>query len=147
MQLEVYSDAICPWCFIGKRRLDAALTPELADGIDVAWRAYQLYPQIALEGMDRDLFMELRFGGKERVRSSYTQIEQEGESAGIRFNFRGIKRMPNTRNAHRLTSFAEAAGLQTALCVREGAGQRASSHRVIRTFDDLALQAPSPTNL
>ena len=115
MQLEVYSDAICPWCFIGKRRLDKALTPELGQGVAVSWRAYQLYPQIPTEGMDRDLFMQLRFGGKEKVRDGYSRIEQEGASEGIAFNFRGIKRMPNTRDAHRLAVFAEAAGRQTEL--------------------------------
>ena len=115
MQLEVYSDAICPWCFIGKRRLDKALTPELAEGIAVGWRAYQLYPQIPTDGMDRDAFMRLRFGGKDKVRDGYRRIEQEGESEGIAFNFRGITRMPNTRNAHRLTILAEQHDRQTAL--------------------------------
>ena len=115
MQLEVYSDAICPWCFIGKRRLDKALTPELADGIDLGWRTYQLYPQIPTEGMGRDEFMQLRFGGKDNVRESYRRIEEEGEAEGIAFNFRGIRRMPNTRNAHRLSILAEGVGRQTML--------------------------------
>ena len=114
MQLEVYSDAICPWCFIGKRRLDRALTPALADGVMVGWRTYQLYPQIPAAGMDRDEFMTLRFGGKDNVRDSYRRIEIEGEAEGIAFNFRGIKRMPNTRDAHRLSILAEGVGRQTA---------------------------------
>ena len=115
MQLEVYSDAICPWCFIGKRRLDKALTPELADGIELGWRTYQLYPQIPTEGMARDEFMQLRFGGKDNVRESYRRLEEEGEAEGIAFNFRGIRRMPNTRNAHRLSILADGVGRQTIL--------------------------------
>lgn len=115
MQLDVYSDAICPWCFIGKRRLDKALTPELAQGVNLEWRAYQLYPQIPVEGMDRDEFMQVRFGGKDKVRDGYSRIEQEGAGEGISFNFRGIKRMPNTRNAHRLSIFAATQGVQTPL--------------------------------
>ena len=115
MQLEVYSDAICPWCFIGKRRLDKALTPELADGIRLGWRTYQLYRQIPTAGMDRDEFMQLRFGGKDNVRESYRLIEEEGEAEGIAFNFRGIRRMPNTRNAHRLSILADGVGRQTIL--------------------------------
>jgi predicted DsbA family dithiol-disulfide isomerase len=115
MQLDVYSDAICPWCFIGKRRLDRALTPELAPAVNLDWRAYQLYPQIPVAGMDRDDFMQMRFGGKDKVRDGYSRIEQEGAGEGIAFNFRGIRRMPNTRNAHRLSILAAHHGVQTAL--------------------------------
>ena len=115
MQLDVFSDVICPWCYIGKRRLDNVLDPARAADIDVTWRAYQLYPQIPLAGMDRDEFMQLRFGGAGKVRDAYARIEAEGASEGIAFNFRGIRRMPNTRQAHRLGLWAKAHGRQDAL--------------------------------
>ena len=115
MQLEVFSDVICPWCFIGKRRLDNVLTETRAEGVDLSWRAYQLYPQIPTAGMDRDEFMQLRFGGADKVRGAYSHIEAEGASEGIAFNFRGIRRMPNTRQAHRLGIWAKQFGSQSAL--------------------------------
>lgn len=115
MQLDVYSDAICPWCFIGKRRLDKTLVGDLASGIEVDWRTYQLYPQIPLEGMDRDEFMTLRFGGKDKARDGFSRIEEEGAGEGITFDFRAMKRMPNTRHAHRLSRLAASLGVQTEL--------------------------------
>ena len=115
MQLEVFSDAICPWCFIGKRRLDNVLVGPRADDIDLTWRAYQLHPQIPIAGMDRDEFMKVRFGGSDKVGDAYKRIEAEGASEGIEFNFRGIRRMPNTRQAHRLAIWAKEVGVQSAL--------------------------------
>ena len=115
MQLDVFSDVICPWCFIGKRRLDSVLTGARAEGVELTWRAYQLYPQIPIAGMTRDEFMRIRFGGAERVRSAYSHIEAEGAGEGIEFNFRGQKRMPNTRQAHRLGIWAKLQGQQSAL--------------------------------
>ena len=115
MQLEVFSDVICPWCFIGKRRLESVLTGARADGVDLTWRAYQLYPQIPVAGMDHDEFMQLRFGGSAKVRDAYARIEEEGAGEGIEFNFRGIRRMPNTRQAHRLGIWAKDQGRQSAL--------------------------------
>ena len=91
------------------------LTPERAKGIDLSWRAYQLYPQIPVVGMDRDEFMQIRFGGADKVRDGYARIEAEGAGEGIAFEFRAIKRMPNTRNAHRLTLWSASEGKQSAL--------------------------------
>ena len=115
MQLEVFSDAICPWCFIGKRRLDNVLVGPRGDDIDLTWRAYQLYPQIPIAGMNRDEFMKVRFGGSEKVADAYKRIEAEGAGEGIAFNFRGVRRMPNTRQAHRLGIWAKELRLQSEL--------------------------------
>ena len=62
MNIDVFSDAICPWCWIGKRKLEQALGEPGLDTITVTWRAYQLYPELPLEGMDRGEFLRLRFG-------------------------------------------------------------------------------------
>lgn len=118
MQLEIFSDVICPWCFIGKRRLDQTLTEplrEVADRFQISWRAYQLYPQLPEAGMDREEFMRMRFGDRAAVKDVYSRIESEGDSAGITFNFRGVKRMPNTRSAHRLIRLGAEHGVQSAI--------------------------------
>lgn len=115
MLLDVYSDAVCPWCYIGKRRLDKVLATSAGEGVDVHWRAYQLYPQIPVEGVDRDAYMKARFGERARPARIYEQIVREGESEGIEFRFDRIKRMPNTFDAHRLVGLAGARGVQNAM--------------------------------
>ena len=69
MLLDVYSDAICPWCYIGKRRLDKVMETSAGEGVEVHWRAFQLYPTIPAEGVDRDAYMKARFGD-DRVTAS-----------------------------------------------------------------------------
>ena len=115
MLLDVYSDAICPWCYIGKRRLDKVMKTSAGEGVEVHWRAFQLYPTIPAEGMDRDAYMKARFGDRARPTQVYDQIVREGESEGIEFRFERIKRMPNTLDAHRLMSMADEHGVQDAL--------------------------------
>jgi predicted DsbA family dithiol-disulfide isomerase len=111
MKIEVFSDLVCPWCFIGKRRLDAVLASPAGEGIDVVWRAYQLYPGIPEEGMPRDEFMKLRFG-RSGPASGRSRIEEEARGAGIDMDFRRIERMPNTFKGHRLLHHARSAGVQ-----------------------------------
>ena len=115
MLLDVYSDAVCPWCYIGKRRLDTVMATPAGEGVEVHWRAYQLNPQIPAEGMDRDAYMKARFGERARPSRIYEQIVREGESEGIEFRFDRIKRMPNTIDAHRLVSLAGEHGVQNAM--------------------------------
>ena len=62
MHIEIFSDVVCPWCYIGKRRLDAILDSPAGEGLTVTWRPYQLYPQLPEEGMPREAFMAARFG-------------------------------------------------------------------------------------
>lgn len=114
MNLEIYSDLICPWCFIGKRRLDAALASGAGRDVNVIWRAYQLYPWIPGTGMDRDEFLRLRFGSADRA-PSRAGIEAEAARAGIDMRYDRIRRLPNTFTGHRLLHHARAAGVQHAL--------------------------------
>ncbi len=101
MNLEIFSDLICPWCFIGKRRLDEALATGVGEGVNIIWRAYQLYPTIPTEGMDRTEFARLRYRGADQS-AARRQIELEAERIGIDMGFARISRMPNTFQGHRL---------------------------------------------
>src|SRR6185295_361998 len=113
MQIDVISDTVCPWCFIGKRRLmwAMALRPHLA--FDVKWRPYRLDPTIPKGGMDRQAYMRTKFGDDPmKIVEMYKQIAAEGAKDGIEFDFAAIKRRPDTLDSHRLIRWAEAAGVQ-----------------------------------
>ena len=116
MQLDVVSDTVCPWCYIGKRKLDAALAERVSLGksldlIEIKWRPYQLDPSIPAGGYDRRAYMEKKFG-PDRARSIGNNIREMGETLGINFNFEKIQRSPNTLDSHRLIRWAGTAGVQ-----------------------------------
>ena len=100
MTIDVVSDVMCPWCYIGKRRLETALSMRPDLPVDVRWRAYKLDPTIPDGGVDRVEYLEKKFG--EKAGAIYAQIEQTGRDIGIDFRFTDISRSPNTMNAHRL---------------------------------------------
>jgi len=111
MHIDIVSDVICPWCFIGKRRLEKALSlrPDLA--VEVTWRPFQLNPDMPLEGMDRKAYVAAKFGGGGHADRIYAAtVAEVGESIGIPFAFDRIRRTPNTRDAHRLIRWAAAQG-------------------------------------
>jgi predicted DsbA family dithiol-disulfide isomerase len=110
MHIDIISDVICPWCFIGKRRLERALKlrPELE--VSMSWRAFQLNPDMPPEGMNRQEYLAAKFGGAGQARRIYAAVEQAGASEGIDFAFDRIRRTPNTVDAHRLIRFATMEG-------------------------------------
>ncbi len=110
VEIDVVSDVMCPWCLIGKRRLEKALT--MIDGIEVEvrWRPYQLDSTLPEEGKDRQQYLEDKFGGPEQAREIYSRIEEAGKSEGIDFAFDKIKVAPNTLNAHRVIRWAANGG-------------------------------------
>lgn len=110
VEIDVVSDVMCPWCLIGKRRLEKALT--MLDGIEVEvrWRPYQLDSTLPEEGKDRQQYLEDKFGGPEQAREIYGRIEEAGKSEGINFAFDKIKVAPNTLNAHRVIRWAANGG-------------------------------------
>ncbi|MEQ8655308.1 MAG: DsbA family oxidoreductase [Kiloniellales bacterium] len=110
MQIEIYSDTICPWCLIGKRRLERALEEQPQPDLKIVWRAFQLNPAMPAEGMDRQHYLELKFGGAERAATVYEPIKQAGLTEGIDFAFDKMQRTPNTLNSHRLLRFAQNKG-------------------------------------
>jgi predicted DsbA family dithiol-disulfide isomerase len=108
MHLDVFSDTICPWCYVGKRRLERALKARPQRGLKVRWRAFQLNPGMPAEGMDRKAYVEAKFGGTERARAIYDTVRAVGAAESIEFAFDRIKRTPNTLHSHRLIRFAAA---------------------------------------
>lgn len=110
LQVDVISDVVCPWCFIGKARLDQALTQWRRDhpdeAVEVAWHAFQLNPGMPVEGVDRQQYVSEKFGGPERARQIYARVEAAGREAGIAFDFSRMQIQPNTRQAHRLIAWA-----------------------------------------
>ncbi|MDA9230392.1 DsbA family oxidoreductase [Alphaproteobacteria bacterium] len=105
MQLDVISDVICPWCFIGKRNLDAALNQLSGLRINLMWRPYQLDPRTPPEGHDRETQMKRKFG-PDGGKQIYQNIIAAAQGTGINFAFDKITRTPNTLNAHRLIRWA-----------------------------------------
>jgi predicted DsbA family dithiol-disulfide isomerase len=115
MQLDVFSDTICPWCFVGKRRLERALAARPQADLRVRWRTFQLNPSMPAEGMERRAYIEAKFGGTDRARTVYDTVRGAGAGEGIEFAFDRIRRTPNTLQSHRLLRFAAAAGRQDAV--------------------------------
>jgi len=112
MKIDIYSDTICPWCFIGKRRLERALAERPQPDLEITWRPFQLNPEMPAGGMDRRRYLEVKFGGGAGAKQIYDQVSQAGDSENIPFAFDAIERTPNTLDSHRLIRHAEAAGRQ-----------------------------------
>ena len=111
LQVDVISDVVCPWCYIGKRRLEAALArlreaePDLL--VDVRWHPFQLNPDLPREGTDRRGYLEAKFGGPERAQQIYARVSAAGRTVDIPFAFDAIEKQPNTLDAHRLVAWAQ----------------------------------------
>src|SRR5688500_11092860 len=103
IQVDVVSDVVCLWCFIGKRRLERALQslPQPME-VNVTWHPFQLNPDIPKEGVDRKTFHTAKFGGPANLEAVYARVEAAGAEEGIPFAFRRIQKQPNTLAAHRL---------------------------------------------
>jgi predicted DsbA family dithiol-disulfide isomerase len=113
MQIDVISDTVCPWCFIGKRRLTRAMAMRPSIPFDVKWRPYRLDPTVPKGGMDRQAYMRAKFGDDPmKIVEMHKLIAAEGEKDGIAFDFAAIARRPDTLDSHRLIRWAEAAGVQ-----------------------------------
>ena len=117
-KIDIISDPICPWCFIGKTRLDRALEANPNHDFIIEWHPFQLNPTMPAEGMDRREYLEAKFGGQDGAIKVYGQIDQVARDTGIEVNFGGIKRTPNTIDAHRLIHWAGIEGKQNAVVDR-----------------------------
>ncbi len=116
IRIEVYSDVICPWCYVGKRRLERALKAWNGSvPVNIHWRPFQLNPAMPKNGMDRRQYLETKFGGLEAARAIYDQVAVAGAAEHIPFAFDRIARTPNTLAAHRLIWLAEHQGKQNEL--------------------------------
>ncbi len=115
MRIDIVLDVICPWCFIGKRRLEHALAlrPDIA--AEISWRPFQLNPDMPPDGMPRQDYLSSKFGGAPHAQRIYQSASEAGSSVGIPFAFERVQRTPNTQDAHRLVRRAERAGRADAL--------------------------------
>lgn len=105
MRIDIVFDAVCPWCFIGKHRLERALAMRPLVAADIRWRPFLLNPELPLGGIDRQSYLERKFGSQYRIQRIHAAALQAGQSESITFNFDQIRRMPNSVNAHRLINY------------------------------------------
>lgn len=112
MLVDIVSDTICPWCYIGKRRFERAVAESGRSDIMVAWRPFQLNPDMPTAGMARQDYLRAKFGSGDRPRQIYRAIAESGREEGIEFQFDRIERTPNTVNSHRLIHWSGPKGFQ-----------------------------------
>ncbi len=115
MRIDIFSDVICPWCFIGKKRLEKALDLRPSAQVILRWRAFQLNPDMPAGGMDRRQYLAAKFGGPDAAERIYDNVRAAGQRDAIAFAFERIPRTPNTVNAHRMIRFADRDGKQDAM--------------------------------
>lgn len=111
--VEVVSDVVCPWCYLGKRRLERAIEALRAEGgedVEVRWRPFELDPTIPREGVDAQRYLAVKFGGVERGRAIYGRMERLAASEGLEYHFDRHERRPHTIAAHRVIDLAERIG-------------------------------------
>ena len=153
VKLDIISDPICPWCYIGKANLDKALLQFPDHPFVMEWHPFQLNPDMPAGGMDRRAYLETKFGGKEAAVRAYAPVVEHAEKTGAHINFDGIKITPNTIDAHRLIHWAGIEQRQTfvvdllfkAYFVE---GRDISSHEVLADIADTAeMDAATVTKL
>ncbi len=112
IEIDIFSDTVCPWCYIGKRRLERALQQRPQPGIKINWRAFQLNPEMPASGMERQTYLETKFGGTANAKAVYDRVREAGAEENIDFAFDAIKHTPNTIASHRLIRYAGQEGRQ-----------------------------------
>jgi len=108
LSIEVWSDLVCPWCYLGKRRLEAALRERPRLTAALRWRPFELNPDLPPGGADRREYLTRKFGDAARLRAVHERLVALGRAAGIAYRFEDIGRVPNTRPAHALVALAGA---------------------------------------
>ena len=112
IQLDIISDPICPWCYIGKTRLDRAIATAGKNPFHAAWRMFRLNPDMPPEGMDRRAYLEAKFGGAENAERVYRVIADAAKAEGLALDMERIARTPQTLDAHRLIRWARMEGAE-----------------------------------
>ncbi len=113
--LDIFSDPICPWCYIGKGLLDRALLAQPDHPFTIRWRPFMLNPEMPAGGMNRRAYLEAKFGGKEGAVQAYMPIAERAAEAGLEIHLDKIATTPSTLDAHRLIHWAGVEGVQTAV--------------------------------
>lgn len=111
--IDVVSDVVCPWCFLGRKRLENALAMLPDVEAEIRWRPFQLDPTLPPQGKDRQAYMREKFGNGSKIDDIHKQLTELGEENGIVFDFEAITRAPNTLDAHRLIHWAAQAAPDT----------------------------------
>lgn len=120
--IDVVSDVVCPWCYIGKRKLEAALAMAQAAGLpapEVRWHPFQLNPDLPQQGISRQQYLADKFGGPQRAAEIYARVKAAGQAAGLELDIDGIRLQPNTLAAHALLAFAQQQSLELGQDVKE----------------------------
>ena len=140
MQIDFISDTVCPWCFIGKRRLGLAMAMRPNIGFDVRYRPYRLDPSVPKGGLERAAYLAAKFGKNGGVEEAQRVIAAEGAKEGIEFDFAAILRTPNTLDSHRLIRWAELTGAQDEVVERLFAAYFENGEDIgdIRVLSDIA---------
>lgn len=138
ISIDIVSDVICPWCFLGKRRLDKALASLPDVKAEVAWRPFLLDPTIPPEGIDRRTYLINKFG-EDRLATLHAPFEEARLTEGVPYAFEKITRTPNTLDAHRLIRWAHVTGKQHDMAERLfvaywGEGQDIGDRKVLATL-------------
>jgi predicted DsbA family dithiol-disulfide isomerase len=106
IRLDIFSDPVCPWCFIGKANLDRALQDHPLNPFAIQWHPFQLNPDMPAEGMPKRAYLEAKFGGPARLDAIHDRLREAARAAGVPLDPDVPQRMPNTLNAHRLIHWA-----------------------------------------
>ena len=112
ISIDIISDTVCPWCFIGKKRLEKAIEKSNNLNFNINWHSFQLNPEMPIQGMDRKIYLLKKFGSSSKADDLYSHIKESGISSGINFVFEKITKMPNSFNSHLLIEFAKEKNLQ-----------------------------------
>jgi predicted DsbA family dithiol-disulfide isomerase len=115
VRLDIFSDPVCPWCYVGKANLDRALADHPDHPFQIQWHPFQLNPDMPPEGVPKRAYLEQKFGGKARVDAVHERLREVARAAGVDMDPDKPQRMPNTLNAHRLVHWAGIEGVQQAV--------------------------------
>jgi predicted DsbA family dithiol-disulfide isomerase len=115
MRIDIYSDTVCPWCYLGKRRFELAAAARPQYEPQITWRPFELNPDLPSEGIDLASFRAARAADQQRLNESHAELTRLGQACGIQFRFDLIERVPNTRRSHLLIAHAGRRGLQSAV--------------------------------
>ncbi|MCT4576355.1 DsbA family oxidoreductase [Donghicola sp.] len=141
VKLNLFSDPICPWCYIGYTELTRALAERPKHPFDLEWLPFQLNPEMPAEGVDRRAYLEAKFGGKEGAVKAYGQVSERAEEIGLDLDLSSISRTPNTLDAHRLIHWSGVEGRQTPVATALfrayfNEGRDISEHEVLADIAD-----------
>jgi len=115
IKIDIYSDTICPWCYIGHNKLLSAINSASQFKFDLVWRPFQLNPDMPYEGMERQKYLEVKFEGKQKAKDVYQSIYNVGIENNIHFQFEKIKTTPNSFASHKLLAIAHRMNKQSSV--------------------------------